>query len=87
MLFFNVWTIFHSGISNLESFPSLVSVVVDSSDITFQYYSSGIYCSSKCSKRKPNHAMLVVGYGSEDGVDYWILKNRYKNHVLLLTPF
>ena len=56
---------------------SIFSVVVDSSDITFQYYSSGIYCSSKCSKRKPNHAMLVVGYGTDDGVDYWILKNRY----------
>ncbi|CAI8041683.1 Cathepsin L [Geodia barretti] len=54
-----------------------ISVVVDSSDITFQYYSSGIYSSSKCSKRKPNHAMLVVGYGSEEGIDYWILKNRY----------
>ena len=53
------------------------SVVVDSSDITFQYYSSGIYTNSKCSKRKPNHAMLVVGYGFEDGIDYWILKNRY----------
>ena len=59
------------------------SVVVDSSDITFQYYSSGIYCSSKCSKRKPNHAMLVVGYGSEDGTDYWILKNRYNACVSL----
>ena len=29
--------------------------------------------------------MLVVGYGTDDGVDYWILKNRYSDSVLLLA--
>lgn len=57
---------------------SIYSVTVDASSIQFQYYTSGIYCDTSCSQSNLNHAMLVVGYGtdSSSGVDYWILKNR-----------
>ena len=54
------------------------SVVLDASSISFQYYTDGIYYDTDCNQSGLNHAMLVVGYGtdSNSGVDYWILKNR-----------
>ena len=55
------------------------SITVDASSIQFQYYTSGIYSDNSCSQSNLNHALLVVGYGtdSSSGIDYWILKNRY----------
>ncbi|XP_047531377.1 cathepsin L-like [Vanessa atalanta] len=55
-----------------------VSVTIDASARSFQLYTTGIYYDKKCSSKHVNHAMLVVGYGTdkEDG-DYWLLKNSW----------
>lgn len=45
----------------------------------FRDYTSGVYTSDVC-KNSPsdvNHAVVAVGYGTEDGVDYWIVKNSW----------
>lgn len=45
----------------------------------FRDYMSGVYTSTTC-KNSPsdvNHAVLAVGYGSLDGVDYWLVKNSW----------
>lgn len=55
-----------------------ISVGMDGSAIDFQLYTGGIYDGS-CSAN-PNdidHAVLIVGYGSEGGEDYWIVKNSW----------
>lgn len=39
-------------------------------------YTGGIYYDSRCNAEKRTHAVLVVGYGTEDGVDYWLIRNR-----------
>ncbi len=54
-----------------------VSVAVDASSDYFALYSSGIFTPDFCSRGYVNHAMLLVGYGSENGHDYWILKNSW----------
>jgi len=41
----------------------------------FQSYAGGIF--QGCRSRRSNHAVSVVGYGSENGVDYWLIKNSW----------
>lgn len=41
---------------------------------SFMLYGSGIYEEPECSNRT-NHAVVVVGYGTENGSDYWLILN------------
>lgn len=45
----------------------------------FEAYSGGIFSDPECHQdpQHVNHAVLVVGYGSEGGVNYWIVKNSW----------
>ncbi|MQM02136.1 hypothetical protein Taro_034902 [Colocasia esculenta] len=52
-----------------------VGSAVDASGRNFQFYDGGIY--RKACTTNVNHAVTIVGYDSEAGEDYWIIKNSY----------
>ncbi|OVA16492.1 Granulin [Macleaya cordata] len=55
-----------------------ISVGIDGSALDFQLYTGGIY-DGECSAdpKDIDHAVLIVGYGSKDDQDYWIVKNSW----------
>jgi len=54
-----------------------VSVGIDASIMGFQFYRRGVYHSWFCSQTNLDHGVLVAGYGTENGKDYWLVKNSW----------
>lgn len=40
------------------------------------HYKEGIYTDTENGSPAYGHAVLLVGYGTENGIDYWILRVR-----------
>lgn len=54
--------------------PASIAIVVTNS---FMLYSSGIFNDPSCTQSPTNHAVGCVGYGTENGIDYWIVRNSW----------
>ncbi|GIX82504.1 cathepsin L [Caerostris extrusa] len=56
-----------------------VSVAIDAHHESFHDYKTGIFDEPSCGNELSDltHAVLVVGYGSEEGADYWLVKNSW----------
>jgi len=52
-----------------------VAVAIYASDRAFNNYANGVF--NGCTDQPANHAVTVVGYGTENGVDYWLVKNSW----------
>ncbi|KAL7393554.1 hypothetical protein ABVT39_012765 [Epinephelus coioides] len=53
-----------------------ISVGIDATRPRFAFFRSGVYDDPSCTQNV-NHAVLVVGYGTLDGADYWLVKNSW----------
>uniref|UniRef100_A0A672HN48 Cathepsin S, ortholog 1 n=2 Tax=Salarias fasciatus TaxID=181472 RepID=A0A672HN48_SALFA len=54
-----------------------VAVAVNARLSSFHFYRGGLYNVPSCNPKLINHAVLVVGYGTDAGQDYWLVKNSW----------
>jgi len=52
-----------------------VTIAIEADQTSFQHYQSGVLTTG-CGTNL-DHAVLAVGYGTEDGSDYWLVKNSW----------
>ncbi|KAL3884391.1 hypothetical protein ACJMK2_024532 [Sinanodonta woodiana] len=54
-----------------------IAVSIEGFPRDFRFYDHGVYDNPNCTKLESMHAVLVVGYGTRYGLDYWIVKNSW----------
>jgi KDEL-tailed cysteine endopeptidase len=52
-----------------------VAIAVEADTVAFQFYKSGVF-SGKCGTDL-DHGIVLTGYGTLDGKDYWRCKNSW----------
>jgi len=83
---YNAGTISSYSVVNRNSESSLmeavaqvgpISVAMDASPRNLMMYRGGVFNNPACSPTQLNHAVTLVGYGTEGGIPYWLIKNSW----------
>jgi len=54
-----------------------IATAIDAAQTSFQFYQSGIYYEPACSSTELDHGVLIIGYGSQSGQDYYLVQNMW----------
>jgi cathepsin L len=59
--------------------PVAVCIDTDGVKDAFNFYEKGVYNNPSCStsQNEIDHCVLAVGYGTDNGNDYWLVKNSW----------
>uniref|UniRef100_A0A0G4I6B5 Uncharacterized protein n=1 Tax=Chromera velia CCMP2878 TaxID=1169474 RepID=A0A0G4I6B5_9ALVE len=73
--FYDVPTESESALMGAVASHGPVAVAIEADEMAFQFYSSGVF-TSRCGTNL-DHGVLVVGYGTEKGLNFWLVKNSW----------
>lgn len=62
--------------NDLKTKVAISPVCVNFDSRQAKSYAGGIYYNNQCNPFYRDHAVLAVGYGTENNVDYWLIRNR-----------
>ena len=58
----------------METTPVLASIKTSTN---FRYHQCGVFCEDRDTTLQGGHAIEIVDYGTENGVDFWVIKNSW----------
>jgi len=75
----NVTSGSESELQNAVATVGPISVAINAQAAGFMTYTSGVYSSDSCpgAFNDLDHGVLAVGYGTQNGMDYWLVKNSW----------
>ena len=72
------------GYKKLTTEAEVIEVLADvpvivgmSTSYSFNQYKCGVFCEDEGYEPRGGHALEIVDYGTEDGVDFWVVKNSW----------
>jgi cathepsin L len=54
-----------------------IAVAIDASNMSFQFYSGGVYDEKSCSSTELDHGVTAVGYGTDGSKAFYTVKNSW----------